>query len=221
MEKITIQTSDGVGIIGDYYVPSAGSPRGILLVHMMPVTRESWKLLAKRLQSSGYHVLAIDLRGHGGSPGGPEGYKTYTDEQHQKSILDIEAGVEFLKTKGVAEDHLSLIGASIGANLVLQHAAQHGIKNIVLLSPGFDYHGIKSGPLVQKLKNGQRVFFITSQDDDRSGGNNAEMNQLLFERTSDAVDKKILVYKEAGHGTDMFDKEDPDLEEEIITWLTG
>jgi len=221
MEKITIQASDGVGIVGDYYAPTIESPRGVLLVHMMPSTKESWKMLAKHLQGSGYHVLAIDLRGHGGSFQGPEGYKAYTDEQHQKSILDIEAGVEFLKARGIAEDHSSLIGASIGANLVLQYASQHGTKNIVLLSAGLDYKGIKADPLVQKLKNGQRVFFIASQDDDRSGGNNTEMNQLFFERTSDAVDKKILVYKEAGHGTDMFDKEEPDLEEEIVTWLTG
>ena len=47
------------------------------------------------------------------------------------------------------------------------------------------------------------------------------MNQLLFERTSEAVDKKTLIYKEAGHGTDMFDKEEPDLEEEIVSWLAG
>lgn len=221
MEKVTLETSDNVTIAGDYYAPTIESPRGVLLVHMMPSTRESWKLLAKRLQSGGYHVLAIDLRGHGESAGGPEEYKAYAEEEHQKSILDVEAGVEFLKTKGVAEDHLSVIGASIGANLVLQYAAEHGTKNCVLLSGGLDYKGIKADPFVQKLKNGQRVLFVASQDDERSGGNNVEMNQLLFERTSEAVDKKILIYKEAGHGTDMFDKEEPDLEEEIVSWLTG
>jgi len=221
MEKITLQTSDNVTIVGDYYVPTVESPRGVLLVHMMPSTKESWKLLAKRLQASGYHVLAIDLRGHGESTGGPEGYKVFKDEEHQKSTYDVEAGVEFLKTKGVGEDHLSVIGASIGANLVLRYATGHGTKNCVLLSAGLDYKGIKADPLAQKLKNGQRVLFVASQDDERSGGNNVEMNQLLFERTSDAVDKKILIYKEAGHGTDMFDKEEPDLEEEIISWLAG
>ena len=220
MGKTTLHTDDGVNIAGDYYAPTIQSPRGVLLVHMMPSTKESWKMLAGRLQGGGYHVLAIDLRGHGESAGGPDGYKQYNAEQHQKSILDVGAGVEFLKTKGIAEDHLSLIGASIGANLVLQRAAEHGTKNCVLLSAGLDYRGIKADPLVQKLKNGQRALFVASQDDDRSGGNSAEMNQLLFERTSEAVDKKILIYKEAGHGTDMFDKEEPDLEEEITTWLS-
>ena len=168
MEKVTLQTSDNIAIAGDYYAPTIQSPRGVLLVHMMPSTKESWRMLAKRLRGSGYHVLAIDLRGHGESVGGPEGYKTFGDEEHQKSILDVEAGVGFLKTKGVVEDHLSVIGASIGANFVLRYAAEHGTKNCVLLSAGLDYKGIKADPLVQKFKNGQRVLFVASQDDERS-----------------------------------------------------
>lgn len=221
MTRCILKTTDGIDIVADYYLPKTPSTQGVLLVHMMPATRVSWKMFATHMQEKGYHVLAIDLRGHGESTGGPEGYKQFNDEDHQKSSFDLETAGEFLKTKGVEVDHLSLVGASIGANLVLQYGALRGAKNIILLSPGLSYRGIKADPLVQKIKQGTRILFVASQDDDRSDGNNAETTQLLFDRTSESVEKKIILYREAGHGTEMFDKEEPDLEEEIMTWLAG
>ena len=221
MEKVSLTTKDGVSVVADYYAPREQSPNGVLLVHMMPATRVSWHTFAPELEERGYHVLAIDLRGHGESTGGPEGYKQFTDEEHQKSIIDLEAAAEFLAKKGVDNKHLSLVGASIGANLALEYGALHTPKNIILLSPGLNYHGIAAQPFMKQLGHGTRVFFVTSEDDERSDGNDAEMSHLLFDSIPDAVEKKIIVYKEAGHGTDMFEKEEPDLAEEIFLWLTG
>lgn len=220
MEKVWLRTSDNVEIVGDYYSPDMPSTKGVLLVHMMPATRTSWKFFAGRLQKMGCHVLAIDLRGHGESSGGPDGYLKFSDEEHQKSIFDLEASAAFLEEKGIVLTDLSLVGASIGANLGLQCAVLHGGKNVALLSPGLDYRGVKMVPLVKQLKHGQRVLFVTSRDDDRSGGNNAEMNEYLYALVPEVVEKRIIVYENAGHGTDMFDKEEPDLEEELITWLS-
>ncbi|TSC63142.1 MAG: alpha/beta hydrolase fold protein, partial [Parcubacteria group bacterium Athens0416_74] len=121
--KITLKTEDNLDIVGLYY-PSPAS-KGVLLLHMMPATKESWNEFAPKLQSEGYQVLAIDLRGHGESSAGPEGFRNFSDLDHQKTIFDLDAGIEFLETKGVKQNNLVLIGASIGANLALQCLTEH------------------------------------------------------------------------------------------------
>jgi len=239
MEQVVITTADGVRIVGDYY--ASQSERGVLLLHMMPATRASWREFALRLQERGYQVLAIDLRGHGESDGGPDGYQDFTDAQHQASIHDVEAGVSFLQSKGVSKENLVLIGASIGANLALWYMSDHtDIRQAVLLSAGLNYRSVETLPIVSKLKTGQRVFFATSTDDRPSPNvqlgtfrvvGNAEMNKKLHDAVSAGVEKKLLIYQHAGHGTDLlkvpnrtesregFEKEEPDLATEIINWL--
>lgn len=226
MEKVILKTNDGVDIAADYYYAKP-SRRGALLLHMMPADRKSWWDFALRLEDAGYRVLAIDLRGHGessGPPGGeasgPDGYKKFSDEEHQKSTLDVEAGVLFLEEEGVEREHTVLVGASIGANLALWYAAEHPeIKRLALLSPGLNYRGIEAEPLARKLHEGQGALFVTSLDDVRSGGSNTEMNQILYNLVPHHARKKLIIYKAAGHGTDMFGKEEPDLAGEILEWI--
>lgn len=219
METISLTAADGVGISADYY--SGKTPAGAVLIHMMPATKESWRDFATRLRDAhGWHLVAIDLRGHGASAGGPDGYKTFSDAEHQAGVRDIDAAVRYLTEQGIPASAIALIGASIGANLALAYAREHPeIGQIVLLSPGLDYRGIRTEPLVPNLTAGQRVLFVTAKDDIRSGGNNADMNQRLYGLVPDGVEKKLIVYNAAGHGTDMFGKESPDLTEEILTWL--
>ncbi len=216
MDRITLITSDAVRVVGNYYKGSAD--RGALLVHMMPATKESWDVFARVLEKRGYHVLAIDMRGHGESDGGPAGYKDFSDEEHQRKIQDVAAGAAFLSSQGVAQENLIVIGASIGANLCLQYLAEHPfVTRGVFLSAGLSYRGVNAEEYVGNLHPGQRVLLATSEDDRVQG--NAEMNQTLYALVPVGVPKKLLVYHHAGHGTDMFGKEEPNLEKEILTWL--
>lgn len=220
MEKITLKTKDGLNIVGSYWRPSMESTRGALLLHMMPLTKESWNDFAPRLVEIGYHVLAIDLRGHGESGGGPNGHKSFSDAEHQASIQDVEAGVQFLVEKGVRNQELVLIGASIGANLSLWYLTDHSeLKHAVLLSPGFNYRGIATEPLMAKLRSGQRVLLVGSDDDPQSDGN---VMRTLAGKAPAGVNGEVLVYKAAGHGTNMFAPskvEGRDLVQEILNWL--
>jgi len=214
MDKVFLATADGVKIVGDYY--SAYGRDGALLLHMMPATRESWREFALKLQRNGYHVLAIDLRGHGESEGGPSSYRNFSDQEHQNSIADVEAGVSFLESKGVDKRNLTIVGASIGANLALWYASREPlISQVVLLSAGLNYRGIVTEPFIHKLTSGKRVLFVTSEDD----GENADMNRTLYGAVPEGVEKNLIVYQKAGHGTDMFGKEEPDLAETILEWL--
>ncbi len=206
MQKIFLTTKDGVKIVASLY--PAESPAGwIIFSHMMPAVKESWNNLAKLFQIAGYESLTIDLRGHGESVSGGLGqklnYRNFSGHEHQKSILDLEAAAEFLiKERKAPAGKISFVGASIGANLSLQYTSEHPeFKKAVLLSPGLDYRGVKTEPMVKKLSAGQKVFFISAKDD----GNNAEENQKLYDLIPAGAEKQIKIYETGGHGTDILE----------------
>ena len=112
---------------------------------MMPEVRRSWIPLSTELNKVGVATLAIDLRGHGESVeiqkvGGAKlklDYEKFSDAEHQASRLDVDAAMNFLKSKGFLEENIVLAGASIGANLTLDAMYRyHKISRGVLLSPG-------------------------------------------------------------------------------------
>ena len=216
MVKISLQTEDGVSIIGNYW---AGGEQGVLLLHMMPSTKESWDEFAELLHNEGMSVLAIDLRGHGESvkQGSKElNYKEFSDAEHRASIHDVNVAAAFLKEKGVTNVYIA--GASIGANLALQYQAEHPeVKKTILLSAGSDYKGLVTEPLAQQLKEDQQSFLVGGSEDKRSSGNSCgDVAQKLASLMKGRRDAKV--YKTEAHGTDLF-TEDPALMKELITWL--
>lgn len=217
--KIQLVTSDSKKISGEHYETT--NPIGwVVYLHMRPATKESWNEFASFLQEKGYSGLAIDFRGHGESEGGPGGYENCPNKEDQEKIHDVEAAVDFLKQHGADPERTIFIGASIGANLALQYIAEHSeFITAVLLSPGLNYRGIATEPMVKKLRHGQRVLFVSSKDDDRVEGNAAQAREL-FQLTPSDVTKKLQIYETGGHGTDMFGKEQPDLQTMIIDFIT-
>lgn len=210
---INLKTSDRVKIAGAHYKMPAGSP-GILLLHMMAATRDSWQGFAGKLNEAGIGALAIDLRGHGESDGGPEGYKSFSDGEHQKSIEDVRAGIAFQK----AEPHepLFIAGASIGANLALQYMAENNeISRTILLSPGINYKGIETLPLAQKIKPEKQVYVVAAKDDQNVEGADKQAQEIY-----DALNckKELKIFEVGGHGTDILDAH-PDFMDELISWL--
>lgn len=207
-QTIEILTQDKIKIIGDYYAVQ-NSVKGALLVHMMPEARSSWNEFAPKLEDTGYHVLAIDLRGHGESEGGS--YHDFTDEQHQASIYDLYAAARFLHEKGAKE--IALVGASIGANLALQFLAENPeTKAVVLLSAGLEYRGIKIKPLAEKIPEKNKILFVGAEDDaDTMGGSCEEIVQALG-------NPERICFSSGGHGTNLFNSH-PELMEKIVEYL--
>ena len=208
MESIFLTTKDGVKIAANYRnvdISKYQQPIGwLVLIHMMPATKESFHQLAEEFQNIGYESIAIDLRGHGESDKGSE------------SILDLEIAVDYLvKNRGAKSDKISFIGASIGANLSLQYISEHSeFKTAILLSPGLNYRGIKTEPMVKNLKAGQKVFFVSARDD----GDNAEENQKLYDLTPENVINKIKIYRTGGHGTDILENQ-AELVTELVKFI--
>jgi pimeloyl-ACP methyl ester carboxylesterase len=215
MEHVTLTTSDGVTIAADFY--RGGGQRGMVLLHMMPATKESWRDFGRAASDHGWDVIAIDLRGHGASQGGHGGYRSFSDEEHQQSIRDVEAAVRYLTERGIPRSAITIVGASIGANLALWYAAEHPeIKEVILLSPGIEYRGIRAEPLMQKVAPGARVMLVGSNDDMQSDD---RVLQRIAAAAPPGATTKTIVFQSAGHGTAMFGKEKPDLTETMFDWL--
>jgi len=226
MEKIILKTSDGKDIVGNYLEVSGAKGVGLLL-HMMPSTKESWGDFAEELAKVGFSSFAIDLRGHGESTGGPEGFTQFSDEEHQGSMLDVETAIDFLLKKGVLKEKIFLAGASIGANLSLEYQKDDpGIKASILLSPGLNYRGILGGEFAKGLNSGQAVFVSGSEHDcgyQSADGSSSEkcasgMAKEIFE-SAPSSNKEIKIFSNSAHGTTILVRNEG-FSGELISWLS-
>jgi pimeloyl-ACP methyl ester carboxylesterase len=186
-----------------------GSTKGVILTHMMGRDSTDWAFLSKKLHQTKFSTIAVDLRGHGKSAKSGE---ELVAEDYSAMIADLEAGVSWLRSKGVEE--ISCVGASIGANLCAQLGAKDPqIVNLVLLSPGLNYKGITSGDALQTY--GNRPVLIVAAEDDRFAPRAAA---VLEEAAKGQVHYELL--PEGGHGTKMLTRAST-LENTVMSWLAG
>ena len=212
--QISLKTLDGKKLAANLF-ESTNARGGVVFLHMMPATKSSYTDLAQRFQNLGWEGIAVDFRGHGASDGGPEGYLEFSDLQHQEKYLDIDAAVNYLKSRHIDESDIAIIGASIGANLALKYLVQSkGIKSAILLSPGLNYRGITTKDLATRLVSEKRVLFVGSEDDNYT----KECIEELYGLVPEGVEKKKQIYKDAGHGTTMLER-NADCAEIIINFI--
>jgi len=212
-EPILLKTSDGVPLAGAFY--AADQLRGqALLLHMMPAAKESWSAFASALAERGIASLAIDLRGHGASEGGPEGYRAFSDAEHQAKRLDVEAGLAWLRTNATVP--LRVAGASIGANLAIRAAAEHeDVVACLALSPGLVYKGVTTDDAIAGLREGQRLFMAASVEDAY-----ASESVDVLEKTATPARVETRRLDGAGHGTTMLESE-PGFFAQAVAWLSS
>jgi alpha-beta hydrolase superfamily lysophospholipase len=177
-------------------------------VHDEGRTRADWATFAGKLASNGFHVVALDLRGHGGSalP------TPLAEADWPKLVADVDAGVGWLKTHGATEIHV--VGARTGASLALTSAAANAdVKDLVLLTPSLTAHGLKLSTAIGAVAS-RPMMVVASADD------------ALAVRTATWLDsqltgsKRIETFPAAGSGAVMLNKV-PDLENLVIAWLNG
>jgi len=208
MEEIKLTTEDKVNIYGTFF--PAESKKGVILLHMLGWTRQTWKGFTPILQQQNYNVLIIDLRGHGQSTEENMNYKEFSGKEFNAMVKDVKAAKVFLQTKGNEEIHV--IGASIGANLALNYAAgDEDIKSIILLSPGLNYKEIKTEETIKKYT--RPLLLVASEEDEYSAASAKQLHNL-----SPSERKELKMYNNADHGTRMFANE-PTLKETILKFL--
>lgn len=219
MEKVIITAEDGMRIHGLYR--EAEGPKGVvLLLHMMPATKESWDVFADALRQKGYSSLAIDERGHGESDmkGGERlDYREMSDEEQQAKRLDVEASADWLMERtGLDRTRLAAVGASIGANLAIRYAFDHPECRVaVALSPGLDYRGVLTEDAVGGLKEGQALLIAVSDEDATSA-----MSVKALETLPTRGERETVHLRDKGHGTTMFGTE-PELMDRVLEWISA
>lgn len=107
--------SPGVSI--DYF--AAGEGRPLVLVHGITESRRTWDPLLAPLLAAGYRVIAVDLRGHGGSSRVAP-YDLATMAGDLTAVLEAED----------ADDAL-LVGHSLGGVVVSAYAAGGPCRGVV------------------------------------------------------------------------------------------
>jgi len=210
-------TEDGVEIVGSMWMPESGKAPAVILLHMLGRTREDWNGFAEELLKNGYAVVSIDLRGHGESVKTKDGktlnYKQFTDSDYRNMVMDVAPVLQFLREdQRVDGNRIAIIGASIGANVALKVAASDpDIAAVVLLSPGKNYRGVTTEGAM--IEYGQRpVLIAVSEEDSIAATSSRRLKELA------QGDSNLIMYKNAGHGTRMFDTE-ADIAEQIVKWL--
>jgi pimeloyl-ACP methyl ester carboxylesterase len=124
-QDVSLTTTDGL-TISAWYVPGT-QPNGVVLVHGIHANRAYLIPQALILAEAGYHLLLIDLRGHGHS-GGEEMTYGY------REALDVQAAVDYLLALPEVKQ-VGLLGHSLGAAAAVREAAgDPRVKAIVIQS---------------------------------------------------------------------------------------
>ncbi|MCB0196402.1 MAG: alpha/beta fold hydrolase [Anaerolineae bacterium] len=112
-QEITLTTGDGLKITG-WYIPGI-QPHAIIVVHGIHANRRTVLPEANILAEAGYHLLMIDLRGHGLSDGDQISYG-------YREALDVQAAVDYLDALPEI-DKIGVLGTSLGGATVVRAAA--------------------------------------------------------------------------------------------------
>lgn len=217
-----VPCADGEVRIAAQYWKHRGE-RTVVLVHAWGATKESWHALADRLQQEGFDVLAIDLRGHGGSVHVLTGNKTttlthhgFSDEERQQASRDLEGAREYLVEHGVAPETIYVGGASSGGGFVIEYMAQHPeCPAGFVLSPGLVCEGVYLIPFLKSLHAQQHLYVAVSEADEQVPD---ALEQAAKIYDTAACSKQIKTYPTGGHGTELLVAH-PGLGDELAGWL--
>lgn len=207
VEKIKIITDDDVTLIGNFFTNK--SKNAVVLLHQFKTDKNIYNDLAIELQKKNFNVLAIDFRGHGESDGD---FNNFTDKDFQNMFYDVKSAVDYLLSIDKSF-YIQMIGSSIGANTALSYIETKTLKSVILLSPSFDYHSIKT-------KNGNLqntttpIFYINSEYD----SSKKETEKLYEQSPVKNSLSKLKIYNSDRHGYYIL-QSDPQAKEDVINWL--
>lgn len=201
-QTVTINSPDGVILVGTFYAANKPNSPALLLLHQWQSDRRSYDDFAKEMQIAEFNVLSIDGRGFGESTKKTNGTTVTagrTDADVKAMLGDIGAAFDFLaKQNTVAATRIGVVGASYGSSLALIYAADDPkVAAVALLSPGLNYFGnMPTEPALIRYKD--RPVFMTAAEDDPDSFNSVTK---LSELSSEPKRAVIVNVKEGGHGT--------------------
>lgn len=129
-EEVTYPSRGDQTKIAAWFIPATDASKAIILVHGRDDSRTKafkgkFPGFAASLVKAGYSVLMIDLRGHGQSGDGRFTFGI-------KERWDVQGGMDWLVSQGLAPGSIAVFGYSLGAGSVLGAAADEpGIGAVV------------------------------------------------------------------------------------------
>jgi pimeloyl-ACP methyl ester carboxylesterase len=220
-ERVGFKNREGTRFSAFYHAPERNNPV-VVMLHGLGSAKEEWLGFCQELSRRGWGWFIYDARGHGetsltkGEDGAPNGYKYFeargTGSEWEKMIDDVGSALDYLdKDKGIKKSRINLMGASLGANVVLNYAALTRFSgNVVLLSPGLNYQEIKAQGVIQKLP-GKNILLVAHPGDAYSFSSCTLMSQAMPAMTFWSDVKQ-------GHGVQMLDSK---LMGRLIDWLNA
>lgn len=199
-KEVSFLTEDGCKIYGYEKIFSTKSPI-LIEVHGLGSNKDEWNKLNSFLEKEKINYLSIDLRGHGKSRicGKKQiDYRNFSKNDWEKILLDWKAAEKYLSKKFPPE-LIVLTGASIGANSAAIFSAEKKFSAIILLSPGYDYAGLKPGEAIAKSKT--KLLFYYSQTDPYSAKSCNYFSTICSNNKIDC----LFLEAESGHGVQIFE----------------
>ena len=131
-EDIEVPTADGLRLPGWYLPAGDAAAPGVVLIHGWESARDRTLPNAQVLHALGYHVLTLDVRGHGAN--GPEVLPMSVGEY----AADARAGVAWLHGRPEVTK-VALLGHSMGAaGSLVATATDSGVDAVIAISTPAD-----------------------------------------------------------------------------------
>ncbi len=118
VEELLIRTADGWPIRVFARGPLDGTP--VVLLHGITLSAHIWPYQMRDLADAGFRVVAVDLRGHGGSAHPAKGSGPVFGLTLNRLAQDVEEVLEHLDLAGVV-----LVGHSMGGMVALRMMGRH------------------------------------------------------------------------------------------------
>jgi len=118
-EMVSIQSHDGLQLVGEFFEGDGNTEATVLLVHGYRSNRRSeYAAIAKFLLEAGYNILMVDDRAHGESEGKYVGFGCLDRE-------DCYRWLQYLDKRFEGKQKLFLHGVSMGASTVLMASSMN------------------------------------------------------------------------------------------------
>ena len=126
IEKVKINTQDGIELMSWYHNKNVNSYKTILFLHGNAGSLENRIHKINHFKDMNVNFLLVAWRGFSGNKGTPTEKGLYEDA---------ESAVRWLKSKGVRENNIIVYGESLGTGVATEIAQNKNFAGIILESP--------------------------------------------------------------------------------------
>ena len=113
-QRVMVPSADGAELRGTYIEDAGNGKKAVILLHGLYQNRSMCIPYVDIYRQLGYHVLLVDLRGHGESIGERTDWGVH-------DIEDLDSWVDFLKAKNPSME-IGIHGISLGAAMALLYS---------------------------------------------------------------------------------------------------